>query len=555
MIIVFGVVIDVSLRSLLVEELFDDLTRQAVNLAMVVDGSTLDAEAVTRHARALKARVTLIDANGVVIADSASDPDEMEDHSLRPEVEAALSGRVGSDRRVSATTGERRLYVAAPTDRGVILRLSVTEDRVARLVSQVRTRLAWAALLTGLMAASAMALAGRRAARPVIELSAIAETVAAGDVHPQIRRSPIRELDRLGVSIGRIAENLGDRVRQADDERAALVGVLEALPHGVALVSADDSVPYVSPQYLALFGRDGPSLSRLTPVALQGLVRTARQTKLPISEIIEHGTPTRLIRVMAVQLEDGNRVLVLASDVTEANRIEAMRRDFVADASHELKTPVAVIVAAAETLQLALDNRPEEARRFAVQVESAAKRLGRIVSDLLDLSRIEGGGTTVESVAFDAVVREEVERISGRAATAGVSVSVQYESITVMGNAGDLALAVRNLCENAVRFTDPGGWVTVRLAATPAGALLTVTDSGAGIPSRDIPRIFERFYRVDEARSRATGGTGLGLAIVKHVVERHGGTVGVTSELGAGSVFTIALPAADSQVPGAGVPG
>jgi two-component system, OmpR family, sensor histidine kinase SenX3 len=221
-----------------------------------------------------------------------------------------------------------------------------------------------------------------------------------------------------------------------------------------------------------------------------------------------------------------------------------VRRDFVANASHELKTPAASIQAVAETLRSVVDADPAAVHRFAAQLEREALRLSRIVADLLDLSRLETGSELGERIRLDALVREEVERYDDSAREAGVRLSVDARTaVTVTGSARDLSLLVRNLIDNAIRYTKPGGSVEVGIAPESVGAIsLAVRDTGVGIPQRDLARIFERFYRVDRARSRETGGTGLGLAIVRHVAENHGGSVAVTSELGAGTTFTVQLP-------------
>jgi signal transduction histidine kinase len=225
--------------------------------------------------------------------------------------------------------------------------------------------------------------------------------------------------------------------------------------------------------------------------------------------------------------------------------VDEMRRDFVANASHELKTPAASIQAAAETIRGAALEDPGAIPTFAGHLEHEAARLSRIIADLLDLSRLESGSELTEIVDVGAIVREEVARFEDPAAEAGIGLSIDTDDAPkVRGSARDLALLVRNLIDNAVRYTGRGGRVDVALSTTGDAALLTVTDTGAGIPTRDLPRIFERFYRVDRARSRETGGTGLGLAIVRHVVENHGGDVSVESELGRGTRFEVRLPAA-----------
>jgi signal transduction histidine kinase len=238
-------------------------------------------------------------------------------------------------------------------------------------------------------------------------------------------------------------------------------------------------------------------------------------------------------------------VLAIVRDVTAQLRLDAIRRDFVANASHELKTPAATIRAAAETLAQAAEDDPGAVPRFATQLEREALRLSRIVADLLDLSRLESGVETAETLHLDQVVREECQRAEEAAAEAGLDLVAEPSGpAPVRGSSRDLALLVRNLVDNAIRYTPAGGRVTVAVRADEERVELVVADTGIGIPSRDVPRVFERFYRVDRARSRETGGTGLGLAIVKHVADNHEGTVDVESELGAGTTVRVAFPRA-----------
>jgi signal transduction histidine kinase len=223
--------------------------------------------------------------------------------------------------------------------------------------------------------------------------------------------------------------------------------------------------------------------------------------------------------------------------------MDAVRRDFVANASHELKTPAASIRALAETLVEAAESDPAAVPRFATQLELEAIRLSRVVSDLLDLSRLEVGTEETGRVAFAELVSDEAERFRGGAEEASITLTVAADSsLRVPGSDRDLRLLIRNLVENAIQYTRPGGTVDISVRSEADDAVLTVRDTGVGIPSRDQGRIFERFYRVDRARSRETGGTGLGLSIVKHVVENHGGSVSVQSTLGEGSTFTVRLP-------------
>jgi two-component system sensor histidine kinase SenX3 len=237
-------------------------------------------------------------------------------------------------------------------------------------------------------------------------------------------------------------------------------------------------------------------------------------------------------------------VLLVIRDVTESRRLDAIRRDFVTNASHELKTPAASIQAIAETILKAAADDPGAVTRFAGQLEGEAARLSRIVADLLDLSRLESGSDAAEPFHLDALVREEAQRFADIASDAGLTLSIETPGpAPVTGSAKDLSLLVRNLVDNAIRYS-PRGPVRIRTEADGVTVTLSVADDGVGIPTKDLPRIFERFYRVDRARSRESGGTGLGLAIVKHVAENHGGSVSVRSELGRGSEFTVRLPQA-----------
>jgi two-component system sensor histidine kinase SenX3 len=232
--------------------------------------------------------------------------------------------------------------------------------------------------------------------------------------------------------------------------------------------------------------------------------------------------------------------------VTESKRIDAVRRDFVANASHELKTPAAAIQAMAETIRTAAVEDPAVVPRFADQLEREASRLSRIVADLLDLSRLESGSELHDLVRLDAIVRDERERAQTAAEHVGIGLTIELPSTlpNVLGSGRDLSLLVRNLLDNAIRYTKPGGSVDVRVSCDGPFVVLVVADTGVGIPSRDVDRIFERFYRVDRARSRETGGTGLGLSIVRHVIENHHGSIDVRSELGRGSTFEVRLPVA-----------
>jgi len=329
----------------------------------------------------------------------------------------------------------------------------------------------------------------------------------------------------------------------AAEERAVQDLVLSSMEEGVMLVNREGTRVFANPSMARHLGMEPTGVDDLRPEELRRSIARSAFTGAPLHLDVQTGAPARWLRAAVLPIGPDGAVLLVVEDVTEARHLDAVRRDFVANASHELKSPAAVIRATAETLRDGALDDPPAAARFTEQLEREAVRLSMIVNDLLDLSRLESGSERDERVHLDAVSADEVERLRARADAAGVDVELHADGVpSIEGSGRDLALLVRNLVDNAIGYTAAGGRVDVEVRAEAGDVMLTVRDTGIGIPTRDLPRVFERFYRVDRARSRATGGTGLGLAIVKHVAENHGGTVTVTSELGAGTTFVVRLP-------------
>jgi signal transduction histidine kinase len=355
-----------------------------------------------------------------------------------------------------------------------------------------------------------------------------------------VGRSRAAEARRRAASA---ASELARRETSAREQRAVQDLILASMQEGVLLFDQGLETAFANAALERHLGARPASAAQLYPIDVREIVRRVASSSEPATVEVERSAPSRWLRVTATPAGEGS-VLVVVTDVTAARRLERVRRDFVANASHELKTPAASIQAAAETLLAVARDDPSAVPRFASQLEREAVRLSRIVADLLDLSRLESGSEVAEPVRLDMVVREEAERAGERAVETGVDLDVVSAGpVSVDGGVRDLSLLVRNLIDNAVRHTEAGGRVTVETAEHTGRVTLTVTDTGVGIPARDLPRIFERFYRVDRARSRETGGTGLGLSIVRHVAENHGGSVAATSELGTGSSFVVTLPA------------
>ncbi len=531
---VAGVMVDGMVRSVLIEEEFDRLAAEARLIALSIDGSG----SVEEMAAALGVRVTVIDPSGEVVADSAVKPSTMGNLASHSEIETALGGEEGR----AVHPGKRSIFhVALPVGEGRVVRISTTADRFDASVVALRSRAFLGVGAVGLAGLALIAYAGRRLSRPLVALAEFGERAVSGHPGAIPPRSAIEEIDRVGQVIGRVATDLGRRLDQIESARAGLEKILAELPLGVAVI-AGPAVGYANPVFCRVAG-NASRLSEVTPPLVQQMVRQSVVSGEPVTGDVETGRPSSIYRTVVTPLRSGESLVTLL-DVTNSRRVEAMRRNFVADASHELKTPVASILASAEAMQLAVRHRPQDVARFSDQIEVAARRLARIVEDLLDLSRLEMATPATVPTQLETVVEEEVARLRRRAGESGVDLSIDLSPVTVLGDASELGLAVRNLIDNALRYTDRGGRVTVTVRPEGGQGIVEVSDTGFGIPTRDLPRIFERFYRVDAARSRATGGTGLGLAIVKHVMECHGGEVSVSSSLGEGSRFTLRLPGA-----------
>jgi len=542
-IILMGVVLVLSAQDAFVTDLVEDQERETRVAAMSIPADRAEiqdwAEGMSRISGA---RITLIDVEGVVVADSHTDPAVMENHATRPEVVEALSGMVGRSERRSVSTGFEQSYVALPPENGLILRTSISERAIQDELDPIRRLVVIAGVVVGVLGLGIVAVLARRLARPIQELTTQTEALAAGDRRVELRGSRVREIDSLSAAISTLVTQLGQRLRESEEATETLEVVLEALPQGTVLIAGEGGVLYANPASHDLLGEIPEVVDGIVPYAFQEIVRQARESGEPAHDEVDHGKPIRRLRGIATPYADDLRVLLIVVDVTARERAASVRRDFVANASHELKTPVSSIVASSEALRIAVEKDQESARRFAAQIEASAMQLNRLVSDLLDLSRLERDQPELDPLDIHMLVLEEVERIRSDASESGIEIRTELEDAQVMGSRRDLAIAVRNLLENAVRHTSPGGDITVATRIEGAEVTVAVTDSGEGIPTRDHERVFERFYRVDSARARESGGTGLGLAIVKHVVESHRGSVDLESQLGVGSTFTIRLP-------------
>jgi two-component system sensor histidine kinase SenX3 len=323
---------------------------------------------------------------------------------------------------------------------------------------------------------------------------------------------------------------------------ASREAMLATMHKGIVLFGADGAVRYSNPAAVNLLGGRFWNATEVTPPALRAAVDSVLGGEQRAGAEFE--TTGSIVEATVTAAEPAGAAILVARDVTAARRTEQLRRDFVDNASHELKTPVSSIVALVSALSRSTGDS-EATTKFVAMLEREAERLSALVSDLLDLSRLENSVNQLEPLALDGVVRSVTDKLRPRAADAGLDLVVGDLPVTeVAGREPDLELMLHNLLDNAIRYTLAGGAITVTLEQQADTALLAVGDTGTGIPEADLPRVFERFYRVGAARDTRTGGTGLGLAIVRHVAESHRGTVDVASAPRAGSTFTVTLPLA-----------
>ena len=530
----------------------DRLEREALLIAL--DWSAADdADALADTAGAvLGMRVTLISPDGRVLGDSEEPRDQLnalENHAGRAEVRAALDTGVGWGRRTSASVGRAQLYVAVRAPLGVT-RVSIDPSEVDAIVRRAQWSVLSAGAVAMLIAAVLAVLFARTVTRPISDLRDVARALADGDLTRRPTLTGSGEVGDLAQALHRMAEQLEARLEALEREELLLSNTIASLAEGVMIVSADRLVVRTNEAARRLL-----SLGDAVPFPLDRLPRD-RTIRDAIAEALAGGRVDALelqhrglmLLVSATPLGEYGAVLTLR-DVTSARRLEATRRDFVANVSHELKTPLTIISGYAETLRDD-EMEPEQRKHFAETIRTSAHRMQRLVDDLLDLSRIESGGwkPTPARVELNALLSDILQPFRAAAERKGIRLecSVAPDAATLLADATAIRQVITNLVENAIRHTSSGS-VHVFAERAADGISLGVRDTGSGISAEHLPRIFERFYRVDAARSREAGGTGLGLSIVKHLTEAHGGTVRAESAPGRGMTVTATFPDVDDR--------
>jgi two-component system phosphate regulon sensor histidine kinase PhoR len=538
-----------SLRRDLVGDIERSLEAEAglIREALSPDSAEWGA-GVRRLAEQNGRRITLVDATGRVRADSDFPPGPLpaiESHLERPEIRAALAGRTGVATRRSETVGRTLLYVAVPGGPGAV-RVAASLSQVDEIVRRAEGAVAGAAILALLVGAVLALIAGRSIARPLTGITTAARAIAAGSP-PRFPRSGIPDIDALVQALRQMHRQLADRFEELRREQAETAALVESMVEGVIAADERGRTVTANPAARRLLGYDQldplPDLAELFRAKAAREVVSAVLGGAPVQDR-EVELDGRSVLLNARPLPAGGAVLVM-HDLTELRRLEAIRRDFVANVSHELKTPLTSISGYAETL-LSLPPDPGMARTFLQTILGNARRMQRLVDDLLDLSRIEAGRWQPSRATVDlaAVARESWGELAARPDAKKVEFTVEVGpgAENICADLDALRQILTNLMENSLRHTPVGGHIACLARREGNGTAIAIRDDGAGITREHLPRIFERFYRADASRSRDEGGTGLGLAIVKHMVEAHGGRVSAESERGRGTTVTCWFP-------------
>lgn len=507
-------------------------------------------------------RFSVFQPDGKPLADSDHDPERMENHADRPEIRTALQGQTGISTRRSYTLEERMIYLALPVqDDGRIVGVIRTALPVTDVDANLRDiyfKIVLGSLAIVLLAAAFIFFITRRLSLPLTAINQGAERFARGDLSSKVPVPRSEELAKLAEALNHMAAQLADRFRTILQQRQEQEAILASMVEGVVAVDNNDRI--------ITLNKAGGRLLMVNPEAAKGqsiqeIIRNkelqrflyqARATTTPVEgEIVLNGLSQRNIQLHGTRLLDSQGkaigVLVVMNDVTAMRRLERVRRDFVANVSHELRTPITSIKGFIETLQSGAIDEPDNAKNFLQIIGRQADRLNQIIEDLLTLSRIEQeeeeGKVVLSLGPLKPVLQAAIQISEVKAAAKQINIQLKCpEGFQANINPPLLEEAVINLIDNAIKYSPPQTSITVEVERAPEKVLIRVRDQGRGIAMEHLPRLFERFYRVDTSRSRRVGGTGLGLAIVKHIAQAHNGWVTVDSTLGQGSVFTLHLP-------------
>ncbi len=556
-----------SSQKLLLKNIETDLLAKAVIAEKLLEGDiSADRNYINNLCRELakgtELRITVILADGTVIGDTLEDPAKMDNHASRPEFSEALAGGTGISSRYSDTIAKNLIYVAIPVisnnETLGAVRMSIPVLSVKETLKETYLELLLSAFVIAIAATVIVFLISLKISRPLAELKNIADSLASGNLEPKMNIYSTMEIAGLAQSMNRMAENLSDRIRDITRQKNEQQAVLSSMTEGVLALDINQSIISMNSSakiFLGLENKEwvGKSIQEVVRNAgfLELVDEALSGTELVEGEFILRNGEQRHIQLHSAMLKDENNgqmgAVIVMNDITRLYKLENLRQDFVANVSHELKTPVTAIKGFIETLiDGALDD-PIKSQEFLDIISRQADRLNAIISDLLTLSRIEAdtGKSDLhseESILED-IVRAAVQSSLFKIDKKNIRVEFSSENRTlVLCDPQLLEQAVINLLDNAIKYSSENGVIRADIIRNERSVSITISDEGCGIEKEHLPRLFERFYRADKARSRKLGGTGLGLAIVKHIAQAHGGSVGVESEPGKGSAFSITLP-------------
>jgi two-component system phosphate regulon sensor histidine kinase PhoR len=530
---------------------------------LLTEGKQAEVDSLCKElGRSTNTRITVILPSGEVVGDSDENPKTMENHAKRLEIRKASTGEVGRSQRYSTTEREERIYVAVPLMRDgeviAVVRTSVPLTALTQTLATVRHRIFIAALAGILLHAVITLMISRRMSRPLEEIKTGAERFAAGDLGHRLRVMDLVEIGTLAETMNRMAEQLDERIQTVVRQQNEREAMLSSMEEGVLAINNEGTILSLNQACSTLLGEEqgklrGRSVYEVIRKAdLLAFIESAMASAASVEgEIQIRGVRDRWVSARGTALHDSQRgkigVLIVLHDITRLRHLEEVRRDFVANVSHELRTPITSIKGFIETLVDGAYEDRENAHRFLQIMLRQVNRLDAIIADLLVLSRIERGSETqrieVAPESIRAVLQAAVEMCEKKANDKSVRIELDCEDdLEATINAALLEQAVVNLLDNAIKYSNSGAVVQISAAAENGEIAIRVQDFGCGIESQHLPRLFERFYRVDKARSRELGGTGLGLAIVRHIALAHHGSVTVESAVGAGSTFCLHLP-------------
>jgi len=519
-----------------------------------------------QHIAASGARVTVLTAEGLVLADSQSDPRTMENHAGRPEIIQAMAAGSGRSIRHSATINRDLLYYAVrqtssseSAGKTYILCLALPVETVGKVLWPFRGSLWPASALIVLAGGLIVVLVSRNFSDRIDRLTAFSRRVAEGDFHTQASDGTGDALDALSDSLNQTAARLDRTIRTLTEERNLSSAILDSMVEGVLVVNAAERVVFANHSFAEILGMGVP------PQSGSGLVECVRQTELIAavrkvlvgeprvqSEIVTGTLRQRFFAatIASVRTTGTDGAVLVLHDITDLRKLERVRRDFVANVSHEFRTPLTAIQGFAETLLAGAIDDPQNRGRFLEIIVEHSRRLAQLTEDLLMLSKMDADRLEFETrrIPVGQFIESCIETAQPRARDKDLTllVNLAQKVPDIAGDRRRLTEVLQNLLDNAIQYTPGGGQIMVSASSSDSEVVFTVSDTGIGIPLSEQPRIFERFYRVDVARSRQVGGTGLGLAIAKHLVEGHGGRIWVESEIGHGSQFHFSVPIFDS---------